>query len=243
MTLTYVDARDVVARSQYIEDAPTTLQGEPLDTPQAPIFVMPETQPAQEINHPRRPPRERRAYRRVTNAQRLELVNLFRQHGDDRPAEWYSHEVGIRLARTRDLLSLLRNGKSVMPKGHYRRRSRVEPFQRLIARCLNKNPTISINGDRECLQRLVDDCAATTDDEVQAIDPILVDVIVERRGGDARHDNDGQVPLEVPVDDDPRFVDADASVNPFENDLNSASFRVNISTSFARERVALTTSR
>ena len=212
MSLTYVDARDVVARSQYIEDAPTTLQGEPLDTPQAPIFVMPETQPAQEINHPQRPPRERRAYRRVTNAQRLELVNLFRQHGDDRPAEWYSHEVGIRLARTRDLHSLLRNGKSVMPKGHYRRRSRVEPFQRLIARCLNKNPTISINGVRECLQRLVDDCAATTDDEVQAIDPILVDAIVERRGGDAVHENEEQAP-HVPVDDDAHFVDAEASVD------------------------------
>ena len=66
-------------------------------------------------------------------------------------AEWYSHEVGIRLMRTRDLLTLLRSGKSVMPRGHYRRRSRVEPFQRLIARCLNKRPTISINAIRECL--------------------------------------------------------------------------------------------
>ena len=101
----------------------------------------------QEVNNTQRLSREKRPYRRVTNGQRLELANLFRQHGDDKPAEWYSQEVGIRLARTRDLLTLLRNGKSVMPKGHYRRRSRVEPFQRLIARCLNKRPTISTRRD------------------------------------------------------------------------------------------------
>ena len=97
-----------------------------------------QTDRTQEVNNTQRLAREKRPYRRVTNGQRLELANLFRQHGDDKPAEWYSQEVGIRLARTRDLLTLLRNGKSVMPKGHYRRRSRVEPFQRLIARCLNK---------------------------------------------------------------------------------------------------------
>ena len=66
----------------------------------------------QEVNNTRRLSREKRPYRRVTNGQRLEFANLFRQHGDDKPAEWYSQEVGIRLARTRDLLTLLRNGKS-----------------------------------------------------------------------------------------------------------------------------------
>ena len=101
----------------------------------------------QEVNNTQRLAREKRPYRRVTNGQRLEIANLFRHHGDDKPAEWYSHEVGIRLARTRDLLTLLRNGKSVMPKGHYRRRSRVEPFERLTARCLNKRPTISTRRD------------------------------------------------------------------------------------------------
>ena len=147
MSLSYVDARDVLARSQFIEESPTPLEGEPLDTQPTQIFLMPETERTQEVNNTQRLSREKRPYRRVTNGQRLELANLFRQHGDDKPAEWYSQEVGIRLARTRDLLTLLRNGKSVMPKGHYRRRSRVEPFQRLIARCLNKRPTISTRRD------------------------------------------------------------------------------------------------
>ena len=111
----------------------------------------------------------------MTNAQKQELVNLFRRHGDDKPAEWYSQEVGIRLFRTRDLLSLLRNGKSIMPKGHYRRKSRVEPFQRLIARCLEKNPTVSIGGLRECLKKLVDECCAITPEDDQAMDPERLD--------------------------------------------------------------------
>ena len=138
---------------KFIEDSPTTLEGEPLEIPQAPIFVMPEAhQTQQHGNNTQRPSREKRPYRRVTNDQRLELANLFRQHGDDKPAEWYSHEVGIRLMRTRDLLTLLRSGKSVMLMGHYRRRSRVEPFQRLIARCLNKRPTISTRRDDVCVR-------------------------------------------------------------------------------------------
>ena len=170
MSLSYVDARDVLARSQFIEESPTTLEGEPLDTQPTQIFLMPETERTQEVNNTQRFSREKRPYRRVTNGQRIELANLFRQHGDDKPAELYSQEVGIRLARTRDLLTLLRNGKSVTPKGHYRLRSRVEPFQRLIARCLNKHPTISIGAVRECLQRLVDERAATTESDVQEID-------------------------------------------------------------------------
>ena len=209
MSLTYVDARDAIARSQFIEDSPTTLQGEPLIAPQAPIFIMPETQRTQPLNDPQRPTREKRPYRRVTNSQRIELARLFRQHGDDKPAEWYSHEVGIRLTRTRDLLSLLRSGKSVMPKGHYRRKSRVEPFQRLIARCLNKSPTISINALRESLQRLVDERAATTEGDVQAIDPTLIDAIVQRRGGNDQHESGEQTHLDVPIDD-LHPVDADA---------------------------------
>ena len=50
MSLTYVDARDALARSQFIEDSPTTLQGDPLFTPQAPIFIMPQTQQTQPVN-------------------------------------------------------------------------------------------------------------------------------------------------------------------------------------------------
>ena len=101
MSLSYVDARDVLARSQFIEDSPTTLEGEPLEIPQAPIFVMPEAhQTQQHGNNTQRPSREKRPYRRVTNDQRLELANLFRQHGDDKPAEWYPPVIWIRLALT-----------------------------------------------------------------------------------------------------------------------------------------------
>ena len=66
-----------------------------------------------------------------------------------------------------------------MPKGHYHRRSRVEPFQRLIARGLMKKPTISINCLRECLQKLVDACGAVSEDDVRAIDPERLDNLVD----------------------------------------------------------------
>ena len=121
------------------------------------------------------PPQETRQYRRVTNAQKIELTELFRKNGDDKPVEWYSLQVGVRLSRTRDLLSKLRNGQSVMPRGHYHRRSRVEPFQRLIAWGLTKKPTISINSLRESLQTLVDECGAVSEDDVLAIDPERLD--------------------------------------------------------------------
>ena len=180
MSLTYIDSRDLIARSEFIEQAPSPLPGLPLNTPHVDVFVAEEHQRRQSrLPTPPRLQQETRQYRRVTNDQKIELTALFRQNGDDKPAEWYSLQVGVRLSRTRDLLSKLRNGQSIMPKDHYHRRSRVEPFQRLIARGLTKKPTISINCLRECLQKLINECGAVSEDEVLAIDPEQLDRFVD----------------------------------------------------------------
>ena len=194
MSLTYIDSRDIVARSQFIEEAPSPLPGVPLNAPHFDVFIAEEQQRRQgRPTAQQRPPRETRPYRRVTNEQKLELTELFRQYGDDKPAEWYSQQVGVRLSRTRDLLSRLRNGQSVMPKGHYHRRSRVEPFQWLITRGLTRKPTISISCLLGCLQKLVDECGAVSEDDVLAIDPERLDHFVdgEERSPEERGDESG----------------------------------------------------
>ena len=195
MSLTDIDSRDVVARSQFIEEASSPLSGVPLNTPHNDVFIVDAHQQRQD--RPARPPRQSRntrQYRRVTNAQKMELTNLFRQNGDDMSAKWYSQQVGIRLSRTRDLLSKLRNGQVVMPEGHYRRRSRVEPFQHLIARGLTKKPTISIGCLWECLQRLIDECGAVSEDDVLAIDPERLDRFVNGEEQPQERRDDGGVP-------------------------------------------------
>ena len=153
MSLSYVDARDVLARSQFTEDSATAPEGEPFEIPQAPIFVMPEARQTQQHgNNTQRPSREKRPFRRVTKVNVWTSRTCSSNTGTTSRREWYPPAIGIRLARTRDLLTLLRSGKSVMPRGHYRRRSRVEPFQRLIARCLNKRTTISTRRDDVCVR-------------------------------------------------------------------------------------------
>ena len=55
MSFTFVHARDAIARSRFVEDSSTTLQEEPLNTPQEPFFTMPETQQTQPFNDPHGP--------------------------------------------------------------------------------------------------------------------------------------------------------------------------------------------
>ena len=195
--LDYVDFRDVDALRNYVDNAPTPMEGTPLEPVASDIFVMP-AQPRRPRGRPRKnmnvtPPRQKRSYVRITNQQRNDLVLAFREFGDDKPPEWYSCKFGITLHNVANLLVKLRRGESIMPKGYYNRKSRVVPFQHLVRREIELDATVPMWQVRKDLEAVV----ARYGSDVESLAPDVVDDIVRARnerglaagGGDVHADD------------------------------------------------------
>ena len=156
----YIDFRDDDALRQYVDEAPSPVPGTPLH-PAAPaeVFVMPPPQPRPR-GRPRKNPERRaseqnRSYVNTTIQQRKNLVAAFREHSDDKPPVWYAATLGITLSNVTNLLVKLRRRESIMPKGYYHRKSRVVPFQHLVRREVELDPTVPMQVVREDLHVIV----------------------------------------------------------------------------------------
>ena len=122
MTPTYIDSRGIVPHTRDFEAATTPLQGVHLNAPHVDVFIAEEQRRRQgRLTARQRSPRETRQDRRVTNEQKLELTEVFRRDRDDLFFDCHLQRVGVRLSRTSDFLSKLRDWKGVTPSG---RRSR-----------------------------------------------------------------------------------------------------------------------
>ena len=158
--LDYIDFRDDDALRQYVDEAPSPVPGTPLH-PAAPaeVFAMPHRQPrprGRPRKNPERPASEpKRSYVRTTIQQRKNLVAAFREHGDDKPPVWYAATLGITLSNVTNLLVKLRRWESIMPKGYYHRKSRVVPFQHLVRREVELDPTVPMQVVRDGLHLIV----------------------------------------------------------------------------------------
>ena len=158
--LDYIDFRDDDVRRQYVDGAPSPVSGTPLDHA-APVelFVMPE--PPRTRGRPRKTPERpasqpRRSYVRITIQQRKNFLEAFREHADDMPPVWYSAKLGLTISSVENLLVKLRRGESIMPKGYYNRKSRVIPFQHLVRREVELDPTVPMRVVRDDLEAVVE---------------------------------------------------------------------------------------
>ena len=208
--LDYIDFRDYDALRQYVDEAPSPAPGtQTRPTEPAEVFVMPQ-QPSRPRGRPRKntepqTTQQKRRYVRITNQQRKNLIAAFREHGDDMPPVWYSTTIGIKLTNVANLLVKLRRGESIMPKGYYNRKSRVIPFQHLLRREIELDPTVPMRVVREDLAAIVERHGGN----VEVLGPEVVDEAVRlRREGRPEADAAGR----PAVDGEDMFVDEDAAV-------------------------------
>ena len=177
--LDYVDMRDARARAEYINDAPEPAEGEPLPEVCQAVLVVP-VPPRMPRGRPRtrqEPDAPKRPYVRVSIRQKAQLDALFSQNGDAKTAEWYASQCGIPLSNTKTLLWKVRKGESLLPKNHYKRKSRVLPFQHLVKRRLAIDPTTSLAVVREDLIQVV----AQHGPNVETLPEAVMDEIVQQR--------------------------------------------------------------
>ena len=155
--LEYVDLRDPSARQQYLDDSPTPIQDTSL--PEISRVLPPPLPPPPPSKAKKaRPPQpseatreKKRNYFKTSLAQKLEMKAEFEKFGDSMSDVEYSAKLGIPLKNAPKLLTSLRKGISILPKGHYHRKSRVLPYQHLVKQILIDDPSISIAKLRECL--------------------------------------------------------------------------------------------
>ena len=103
-------------------------------------------------------------------------------------SEWYASRCGIPHSNTKNLLTKLRRGESILPKNHYKRKSRVLPFQHLVMRSITIDPTTPLRTIREDLVTVV----ARHGDDVATIPENAIDAVVEERTRRARETRNGQ---------------------------------------------------
>ena len=81
------------------------------------------------------------------------------------------------IANTKNLLWKLRRGDSILPKEHFKRKSRVLPFQHLVMRRLTLDPTTPLHEVREDPQVVI----ARHGDDIENIPVNAVDEIVAEK--------------------------------------------------------------
>ena len=177
--LDYIDMRDQQARADYINNAPEPAPGEPLPEQHQEVLVVPMP-PRTTRGRPRTREAstgEKRPYYKATLRQKTQLMVLFAEHGDVKTSEWYSSRCGIPHSNTKNMLTLLRRGESILPKNHYKRKSRVLPFQHLVMRAITIDPTTPLRTIREDLANVV----SRHGDDVTNIPANAIDEVVEER--------------------------------------------------------------
>ena len=196
--LDYIDTRDPQALADFVNNAPEPAQGEPL--PQVPhsVLVVPRP-PRLPVARPRtreEPDTPRRSYTRASARQKAQLSALFAQHGDSMSVEWYASRCGITDQNTKKLLWKIRRGESILPKNHYKRKSRVLPFQHLVMRVLNNDPTTPLTQLREDLEQIV----ALNGGIIANVPDAIVDQVLQRRAPEQRQE--AAMDETQPIDDD-----------------------------------------
>ena len=177
--LDYVDFRDDETRAAYIDDAPQPQPGEPLPEERQTIIALPN-QPRQTRGRPKKfiqRQGENKTNVKANLSQKVHLGALFSRHGDEKTLEWYSSQCRIPIGNTKTLLWKLRRGESILPKDHYKRKSRVLPFQHLVMRRLTLDPTTPLREVREDLQLIV----ARHGEDLENIPVNVVDEIVAEK--------------------------------------------------------------
>lgn len=173
--LDYIDVRDPQARYDYINNAPEPQPGEPLPEQHQEVIALP-LPPRPTRGRPRKSQAEQIAmkkYVKTAATQKVLLGSLFTQHGDTKIPEWYSSQCGITISNIKVLLCKIRKGESILPKGHYKRKSRVIPFQHLVLTRLEIDQTTSLRTIRRDLSKVIerhgDDIANIPADVMNAI--------------------------------------------------------------------------
>ena len=177
--LDYIDTRDPQALSDYVNNAPEPAQGEPLPEVPHSVIVVPRPPRARPGRPPTRPESDdpKRRYVRISARQKCQLCALFAQHGDAKTPQWFASECGIPLANTKVLLWKIKKGESIMPKDHYKRKSRVTPFQHLVKRRLEIDPTTPLRVLREDLIQVV----VRHGDDVETLPEAVMNEVVQER--------------------------------------------------------------
>ena len=152
-----MDIRDQRARHDNIYNAPEPAPGEPLQEERQPVLVVPNQPRTGQIRQRERRTNSdgRRAYFKATLRQRAQLSVLFAEHGDTKTSEWYSARCGIPHHNKKNLLTMIRRGDSLLPRNHYKRKSRVVPFQHLVLRSISIDPTTPLKTMRKDLESVV----------------------------------------------------------------------------------------
>ena len=149
--LEFVELGDTSTWQTSVDDAPTPLEGSLL--PDVPSEV-PKTPPLPRTRQPhqsKQPRSDKRPYVKATLQQKLSLKAAFEKNGDASSDVQYSTRLGIPLGNTPRLLTKLQKGSSILPKGHFIRKSRVLPYQHLVKPMNEDDPSITIQKMRECL--------------------------------------------------------------------------------------------
>ena len=139
--LDYIDTRDSQAHADFVNNAPEPAQGEPLPEVPHSVLVVPRP-PRLPVGRPRtreEPDTPRRSYTRASARQKDQLSAMFAQHDDSMSVEWYASRCGITDQNTKKLLWKIRRGESIRPKNHYKRKSCMLPFQRLVTCVLDND--------------------------------------------------------------------------------------------------------
>lgn len=191
--LNYIDTTDAFTKNMYVRTAPQPQAGtsvQPIEVPN----VLPPIERRNSRNNQNETvnpieQREKRVYTKVTNQQKELFTNLFYQHNDDWTSEQYAHTVGIKLKQAEKFLTLLRNGKPLHKDKHYQKKSRTIPYQQLVKKTIERDPSTSLQGMREIiirkkmLEEEVDNPENTSIQTIDQVNEMSVDEIIENTKG------------------------------------------------------------
>ena len=132
-------------------------------TPHLPLKLLryprrpPKRKTSQEPSAPGQPVIERKRRRvRITIQQMKELLAAFREHSDDTRLVLYADKLDITISSVENIFVKLRRGENMTPKGYYNQKSRVDPFQYLVRREVELDPTVPMLVVRDDLEAIVE---------------------------------------------------------------------------------------
>ena len=185
------DLRDPSTRQFYVDDAQTPLEGNPLPDDLLEVSMPPPLpRRTRQTKKPKQPRSDKLPYVKATLQQKLGLKAASEKNGDALSDVQYSTQLGIPFKNTQRLLTELRNGRSILPKGHFSRKSRVLPYQHIVKRMIEVDPSFTIRKMREYLVVLTN----TLDQDPESTDASVVNPVLDQVMS-------GQPPREVQPDE------------------------------------------
>lgn len=166
MTLDYIDSRDTNTKMNYIENTQPPTVGTPVTPIQVNQNLPPQIQSKKTVNKGKTK-KTRRTYVKVTNAQKEELIKLFRINGPFKPASFYAEKVGIKTAQAEKYIHKLANQESIYSKNHYSKKSRTIPFQHLVNNMIKNDSSVAIYTIRKTIAKEEKHRIANNLDEIE----------------------------------------------------------------------------